>query len=110
MSSDKKRTPEHEALIAAVHEELASLWHDLYEARRRAWPEDGWSIEAERKAERIVDLSRLVGATPWEQIQVTTLLDGAYERVYRNAGIEYPSIDWSRVHAVDEQIKATGKL
>jgi hypothetical protein len=87
----------------AARIELVQLWSDLEDARRTAI-NTTWSIRCENVAYRIVELSRHVGATPWEQISVRLLRDGVYERVLRDAGITYPPIDWDRVALTEARI------
>lgn len=91
--------PTVDTLAAAIHDELVNLWSDLTAAVRYA--HNGcWSVGCENVATRIVTLSRMVGATRWEEIDVDLLRSGVYERVYRDAGINYPPIDWDRVEQV----------
>ena len=80
--------------------ELERLWGELREARRRALTSTGWSIEAEDKRDRIVEISRVVGPTPWKSIDVDLLLDGTYQTVYDEAGVEYPEVDMKRAREV----------
>ena len=97
--------PTADDLTQAVRDELVQLWGDLAGAVRHA--HNGcWSVQCENVAERITILSRLVGPTGWGHIDVGLLLDGVYERVYREAGIEVPPINWERVRELDEQVKA----
>jgi hypothetical protein len=94
-----------QVLAAAIREELMDLWHDLSWAVEYA--HDGcWSMQCESLAGRIVELSRLVGPTSWEHIQVKLLRSGVYERVYDEAGIAYPPIDRAEVEALHERIQA----
>ncbi len=79
--------------VAAIRVELAHLWHDLSEARRSAL-NGVWSMQCDNLVYRIVMLSRVASATPWGEVGVDVLLDGLYERLHREAGIEYPPIDW----------------
>lgn len=97
--------PTRDELVEAVREELVMLWSDMTSAAQYAL-NGCWSIQCEGLAERIVTLSRLVGPTGWEHIDVDLVLSGVYERVYREAGIEVPPIDWPRVREVDAYIKA----
>lgn len=90
-------------LEVAVRDELIQLWHDLYQARRDAIRTD-WSIQCENVADRIVELSRFVGATSWENIQCELLRSGFYERVLNDAGITYEPIDWERVAITEASI------
>ncbi len=89
-----------------VADEVVALWTDLEEAMRRAWPADGWSIGALGVAERIVSLSRLVGPTPWEAVPIRLLQSGVYEKVYGDAGIEHPAVDYRRVGTAAEHLAA----
>lgn len=92
-------------LVEVARSESICLWSDLQEAQQTAIRTD-WSIKCGNLAERIVDLSRLVGAVPWQCIGVSTLRTGVYERVYTEAGIAYPPIDWQRVAEVEQRIAA----
>lgn len=70
------------------------LWGDLDIAidqtiRGRFTPPGAWSVHALGLAARIIVLSRLVGATPWEQISPQRLLDGTYHRMLTAAGIQH---------------------
>jgi hypothetical protein len=62
-------------LPAAVAEELIALWSDLGEAMRRAGSQS-WSVECDGLVVRIVMLSRLTAATPWQWIPVPLLASG----------------------------------
>ncbi len=91
VSDDPDDYPADAAEAARV--ELVHLWHDLHVARQNA--RNGvWSMQCDNLAYRIVMLSRVAGATPWGEVGVDVLLDGLYERLHRDAGIEYPPIDW----------------
>ena len=76
-----------ERLTGACREELVYLWGDLDEARRDAH-EGQWSMGCDSLVERIKALTSLVGATPWEQVQIPLVEDGVYQRVHRELGIE----------------------
>lgn len=107
-----ERTTKPKSLRQAIADELVWLWGDLATARRNA--HNGcWSVGCENTVTRIVALSRMVGATPWGHIDVGVLLDGLYERVHREAGIEYPPIDWVRVREIqayiDESVAGIGR-
>ena len=54
-------------LSAAAAEELIALWSDLSQALRRA-ARQRWSVECDGLVVRIVMLSRLTGATPWQHV------------------------------------------
>lgn len=98
------QSPSREDLAAALADELVQLWGDLSSAVGYAL-NGCWSIQCENLAERIVELSRLVGPTGWEHVGVDLLLGGVYERVHREAGIEFPAVDWPQVHALHARIK-----
>jgi hypothetical protein len=73
-------------LSAAVAEELVALWSDLSEALRRAAGRC-WSVECDGLVVRIVMLSRLAGATPWQHVPAWLLADGIYQGILRSAGV-----------------------
>jgi hypothetical protein len=73
-------------LSAAVGEELIALWSDLGEAMRRT---ASWSVECDGLVVRIVMLSRLTAATPWQWIPASLLLSGVYQGILRSAGIAF---------------------
>lgn len=75
-------------LRQAVRDELECLWTDLAEARRNAL-NGQWSVGCDNLAERIISLSRLAGATPWENVEIPLLLDGIYQGILTDAGIEH---------------------
>jgi hypothetical protein len=97
-------TADNDALTQAVRDELVQLWGDLTSAVRDAI-EGGWSIQCDNLADRISTLSALVGATPWDEVDVGLLLGGQYERVHRVAGITHPAVDWVRVREVQRRIE-----
>jgi len=72
-------------LSAAVAEELIALWSDLSEALHRAAGRC-WSLECGGLVVRIVMLSRLAGATPWQHVPAWLLADGTYQGILRSAG------------------------
>jgi hypothetical protein len=78
-----------EDLLAAVAEELIALWSDLGEAIRRA-AVPCWSTECDGLVVRIVMLTRLTTATPWQWIPAPLLADGIYQGVLKSAGIAFP--------------------
>lgn len=80
----------------AVSTELALLWGDLCRAKHAAY-NGHWSAECEHIAERIVALTRFVGATPWGAIDTGLLLDGTYQHIHHTADLDYPRIDWEQV-------------
>jgi hypothetical protein len=75
-------------LPAAVAEELIALWSDLGEAMRRAGSRS-WSVECDGLVVRIVMLSRLTAATPWQWIPVPLLASGVYQSILRSAGVAF---------------------
>lgn len=91
-------------LIAACREELALLWDDLDRARRDAIRPGTWSIGCENSEYRIKRLTPLVGATPWEQIQIPLLELGIYQRIHAELGIHVP-VDMDRVAEVRRHIE-----
>ena len=93
-----------DSLEEAARSELCDLWADLDEACRSAI-NTVWSIRCGNVAFRIVALSRFVGATSWDNVSVDLLLAGIYERVYREAGIDYDPIDWERVRETEARIE-----
>lgn len=97
-------------LEAAIREELVCLWSDLDQARRSAAvpldPSDerrGWSICMLNVADRIGDLTRLVGPSNWEEVSVDLLLEGWWDVVHERAGIPAPWFDRARARAVRER-------
>lgn len=90
-------------LVNAARDELVWLWAGMTLARHDAV--DGcWSMNCETLADRIARLSKLVGPTHWAEVDVAILLDGTYERVYQDAGIEHHSVDWDQVNEVQRRI------
>ena len=90
------------ALNAACIDELHSLWDDLYYAMNRAM-NCTWSIEAEAVKARIQRFTKLVGPTPWEQIQLPLLERGIYQLVHAEIGVDAP-VDMDRVKRSREYI------
>lgn len=90
------------ALRDAVREEVADLWRDLNSAQSRAI-NGRWSIECDNLEERIKNLTPLVGATPWEEIQIALLENGVYQRIHADLGITVEP-DMARVAKVRTQI------
>lgn len=80
---------ETEALRAALRDELACLWTDLQNARRDAY-EDDWSMDCEWIAERIKTITRLVGPTPWTELDIGLIEDGVYQRIHAEIGVDAP--------------------
>ena len=74
-------------LPAAVAEELIALWSDLDEALRRAGQR--WSVECDGLVVRIVMLSRLTTATPWQQVPASLLANDIYQGILRSAQVTF---------------------
>ncbi len=83
-------------LTDAAQAELEHLWRDLHHARQ-FFGNGVWSMQCDNLAYRIVMLSRPVGALHSDKVQVDLVLDGLYERLHREAGIEHPPIDWDGI-------------
>jgi hypothetical protein len=75
-------------LSAAVAEELIALWSDLSQALGRAGGRR-WSVECDGLVVRIVMLSRLTNATPWQHVPASLLAEGIYQRILRSAGVTF---------------------
>jgi hypothetical protein len=87
--------------IAAIEGELVDLWSDLAAQHHRAL-NSFWSMGCDNLARRIVQLSRLVGATPWEEMQSELILNGVYQGLLSSAGIPFaaPDLVALEAHAV----------
>ena len=77
-------------LPAAVAEELMALWSDLSQALGRAGGRR-WSVECDGLVVRIVMLSRLTSATPWQHVPASLLAEGIYQGILRSAGVMFAS-------------------
>lgn len=94
--------------IKVLEDELVYLWSDFEQARAfnfvgRPDPADehgGWSIQMLNLADRITDITRLVGSPTWESIPVMLLLGGWWDSVHRRANLEPPAFDRQRAQAV----------
>ena len=73
-------------LPVAVAEELIALWSDLSQALGRAGGRR-WSVECDGLVVRIVMLSRLAGATPWQHVPASLLAEGVYQGILGSAGV-----------------------
>lgn len=93
-----------ERLEAAVREELADLWCDLHRAQSYAI-NGKWSIACDNLEGRIKLLTPLVGATPWDEIQIQLLENGVYQRIHADLGIAVEP-DMERVAQVRDRINA----
>lgn len=91
-------------LREVIRSELVDLWTDLNEAQQSA-NDRVWSMRCNGLVYRIVRLSRLVGACPYGEVPVTTVVNGVYEEVHRQAGIPYEPIDWPAMRELDDQIR-----
>ncbi len=78
---------ELETLRAAVRVELELLWGDLDTAKGQAINGE-WSMRCDSLVERIKDLTRLVGPTPWDCVGLSLLENGTYQRVHAELGVE----------------------
>jgi hypothetical protein len=85
-------------LSAAVAEELIALWSDLCEALRRAAGRS-WPVECEGLVVRIVMLSRLTTATPWQWIPMPLLTNGVYQGILRSADVASTLPDIAGTHS-----------
>jgi hypothetical protein len=75
-------------LPAAAAEELIALWSDLSQALRRA-SRQRWPTECDGLVVRIVLLTRLTTATPWQQVPASLLADGIYQGILQSAGVAF---------------------
>lgn len=92
------------SLEGAAREELEFLWDDLHNARSTA-ANGEWSIRCDDLVHRIGALTRHVGPTHWEKIQIPLLEDGVYQRIH--ADIEIPvEVDVEHVKQVRADIEA----
>ena len=87
-------------LRAAAAEELIALWSDLDEAVRRAGRRS-WSVECDGLVARIVMLSRLTEATPWQWVPVPLLDSGVYQGILQSAGLAFTPPCPDEIHRVD---------
>lgn len=88
----------------AARWELVLLWDDLNHARRSAI-NGVWSMACDSLVSRIGMFTRLVGPTPWEQIQIPLLEDGTYQRVHAELGVDV-TVDMVRVAETRRSIDA----
>jgi hypothetical protein len=78
-------------LEEVAREELACLWGDLETARQSAI-NGTWSIRCDGLTERIKDLTKVIGPTPWDEIQINLLELGIYQRIHAELGIDVPQV------------------
>lgn len=83
---------------AAISVELVDLWYDLAEQHRHAL-NSFWSVGCDNVARRIVWLSRLAGATPWQKVPAELLLNGIYQGLLSSAGIPFAEPDLAAAEA-----------
>jgi hypothetical protein len=83
-------------LVEACREELRILWCDLEAARCSAIRPGTWSIQCLNLEDRIKTFTKLVGPTPWEEIQISLLELGIYQRIHADLGVAAP-VDMERV-------------
>lgn len=100
MTSKKK-------LRKALRWELELHWNGLNEARRSAIRPGAWTIGCEHHAERIRELTQLVGATRWEAVQISLLQDGTYQRLTAEMGFAGPEFTPDLEYIADLE-RATG--
>lgn len=92
-------------LSAAVAEELIALWSDLDEALRRA--SQRWSLECDGLVVRIVMLSRLTTATPWQHVPASLLAGGIYQGILRSAEVTFVPPSAARTGHLGPALPAT---
>lgn len=76
------------SLDEAARLELVNLWTDLEHEMSYAYNGE-WSVGCDGRVKRIINLSRHLGATPWEQVPVSLLTDRVYQRIMTAAGIQF---------------------
>lgn len=91
-------------LLRAAKWELVCLWGDMDEAQLAAL-NGSWSIRMEHVQDRILTLTKIVGACPWQHIQIRILKNGLYEKVHLDAGLMFPTIDWKIVNEIAARMK-----
>lgn len=96
--------PNVDDLTAAVRDELECLWGDLAMAQLSAINTE-WSIQCNGLAERIKNLTMLVGPTPWEKVSITLLENGVYQRLHGEMNVPV-EVDMGEVAAVRGRIEA----
>ena len=73
----------------ALREELVHLWTDLEHARREAI-NGTWSIRCDALAARIGSITQLVGPASWDYMPLALLMDGVYQRLHAELGVDAP--------------------
>jgi hypothetical protein len=84
-------------LPAAVAEELIALWSDLCEALQRAAGRS-WPAECDGLVVRIVMLTQLTTATPWQWIPMPLLTSRVYQGILRQRMSPTPPPDIAETH------------
>jgi hypothetical protein len=82
---------------AAAVAELIALCSDLCEAQRRAAGRSR-SAECDGLVMRIVMLTRLATATPWQWIPMSLLANGVYQGILRSADVAVARPDIAETH------------
>lgn len=73
-------------LTNALCDELECLWADLEQAIQYAlngW----WSLQCDHIQDRIRNLTQLVGPTAWQNVSISLLERGTYQRIHDELGI-----------------------
>lgn len=70
----------------------SDLWYDFHNALHYA-ANGFWSADAENKLNRIIRCIKVVGPTPWGEVQIPLLSSGVYQAVLRKLEVEVPEID-----------------
>lgn len=108
--------PTYDTLTAGLAGEQVWLWADLHRHVRQARVDPPvvpgcWSADCDTVAGRIVEVARLVGATPWEKVQVELLLTGIYAKVLHAADVGFTEPDWTQVRDLyARNHEATGQV
>lgn len=74
------------ALLDVIRGELVHLWRDLSFATRCAH-NGQWSMECDHLVSRIATLTAYVGPCPDDQVAMTLIYDGTYQRLHAEMGI-----------------------
>lgn len=87
----------------AIKEELVCLWSDLSEHMESAI-KGRWSIACDNTEHRIKRLTPLVGPTSWDEVSISLLEFGVYQRIHEEMGITV-NPDMDRVAQVRASIE-----
>ena len=101
----------YKELHEVLREELMHLWSDFSEQKRSAMVRNlnplnegnGWSIGMLGVADRIADITKVVGSIEWQKVNVDLLLDGWWEAIHKRADLEVPPFDIDRANEVRER-------